>query len=546
MGVANLYFTQGSSIRPLVTTAPPNRSSESFGHAFSRNENQHFTLGLLFAGANIGSENGEPFSHILFEANDALTAATAVAPAAVDGGELENNLYEWFDGRLRLVNILPDGVTHPNASFGVEHGDEYIRAGGVPSLSHVISADGSRIFWTDENTGDLYVREDGETTAQVDAAVGGGGAFQTASVDGSKVLFTKEQRLYQYDTASRTTSELADGGVQGIVGASADDSYVYFVDTHILGQTGNPTANKPNLYLAHEGKLLFIATLSRADDETPVLYGDNHDYGDWVQTFAGRTAEVSPDGRYLAFMSIKPLTGYDNNLEDGSFPRYEAFVYDASTGGLACASCNVDGTRPTSNTLLPAPIGGVYQQRYMDDNGRLFFSTEDGVVPQDKNGHMDLYEYEDGSVYLISPGTANGEAVFADASESGNDVFFTTEQPLFPGQQGEITALYDARVGGPQEPPPPPPPHCSSEGCRAGPDAPPSFVPPPSVLFTGTGNIVSPTPTANSTVRKSAPLTRGQKLTQALKACRREREKVRNVCIKEVRRKYGSGAGKHK
>ena len=49
-------------------------------------------------------------------ANDALTEASEGRPAAEGGSgsefEKEDNLYELVNGRLRLVNVLPDGTTH--------------------------------------------------------------------------------------------------------------------------------------------------------------------------------------------------------------------------------------------------------------------------------------------------------------------------------------------------------------------------------------------------------------------------------------------------
>jgi hypothetical protein len=484
-GFANLYLVQNGSFEPLITIQPQNRSAATFGHAIYGESD--FKESLLFAGGNAGSGVISAFSHILFEANDALTQANgASTPNAKDGGPYQNNLYEWSGGNVQLVNVLPEGETHPHASFGVDNGDRY--SGFLPSLSHAISADGSRIFWTDENTGKLYVREDGKKTVQIDALVGGGGEFQTASVDGSKVFFTKEEILYQFDTTEEKTHALAVGGVKGLVGASDDGAYVYFVSTRAFegGVEGSP-----NLYLSHEGRLVFIATLSLQDNETPNLYGTDKPYGDWFRTFAGRTAEVSPNGRYLAFLAREKLTGYENLDARGVEHDFEIFLYDAATRGLECPSCNTDGTRPTSNSLLPTPTNGVYQQRSLTDGGRLFFSTTDAVLPQDGNRKSDVYEYENGRIYLISPGLADSEAVFADASESGSDVFFTAQQRLTAGSDEEITDLYDARVGGRGEELSPP--SCSEEACRALPTPTPSFEAPSSNIFTGAGNSAPPT-----------------------------------------------------
>ena len=71
-------------------------------------------------------------------------------------------------------------------------------------------ADGSRIFWSNTNTGALYVREntqpqspiaEGRCTVPTDACtvqVAAAGEFLTASADGSKVFFTNGE-LYEYD-----------------------------------------------------------------------------------------------------------------------------------------------------------------------------------------------------------------------------------------------------------------------------------------------------------------------------------------------------------
>jgi hypothetical protein len=485
-GFRNLYLINRHGTHPLIGAAPLDRTPATFGRAwYGRNE---VARSPLFAGGNSGAGSAPAFTHLLFEVNDALETKSLTKP--VDGGKFENNLYEWTEGGLRLVNVLPNGETHPNASFGVDNSDVYIEE-ALPSLSHVISADGSKIFWTDESEGhhNLYVREDGTHTLQIDEAVGGGGEFQTASGDGSKVIFTKEGGLYQFDTDSKTTSALATG-VLGVLGASNDGSYVYFVSTEALVE--GAVAGKPNLYLSHEGGLQFIATLTFADNETPNLYGTLRSYGDWYRTFAGRTSEVSPNGRYVAFMAKEELTGYDNHDKNVGRTDYEVFLYDAETHELICPSCNTDGSQPTSHTLLPAPLNGTYQQHYLNDKGQLFFSTEDSIIPQDINNSSDVYEYEDGKVYLLSPGNSSDDtAVFGDASESGNDVFFTTQQQLVPGDLGEITDLYDARVYGNEEVVSTHP-SCSDEACRTLTITPPIFVTPISAGFTGAGNLITP------------------------------------------------------
>ncbi len=482
-GYANLYLTRNTSVQPLLTVTPPNRALNRFGYAYLNGISLESGIErqLLFAGGNAGTAVVEPFSHVLFEANDALT------PDAKDGGEYENNLYEWVDGELTLVNVLPDGEAAPNASFGVSHNDSYVNV-PLPSLDHVISADGSRVIWTDENNGNLYMRENGTSTIQIDEAVGGQGSFQTASLNGSKVFFTKAGHLYEYDVPGKVTRDLTGGGgVLGVLGGSDDGNYIYLVSTSILA--GEAVAGQPNLYVSHEGELGFVATLAFEDDRTRELeiYGSGATpEGDWYQTYAGRTAEVSPNGRYVAFLSKRALTGYDN-LDEGN-PFFEIFVDDCNAMTLACASCNTDGSPPTHKTLLPISSNGVYQQRYLDNAGRLFYSTAEAVVPADTNDASDVYEYAEGQISLISPAGDGDEAVFADASESGADVFFTTRQQLVPGDRDQVIDLYDARVDGTLEEPLPT--ACMGEGCRHGLSASlPSLGAPASIIFVGPGNL---------------------------------------------------------
>ncbi len=530
-GYANLYIVSGTGITPLITAPPPNRSVATFGHAGGIGPRVRSLQTLLFAGMNSGAATTPAASHVLFAANDALTQATETAPAAVDGGELENNLYEWTGGRLRLVNVLPNGQTAPGASFGVDLGDEY-QSKPTPSLSHVISADGSRIFWTQQSN--LYVREDGERTSLIATDA----TFQTASADGGVILFTKEGSLYRYNLAGGTTADLASSGVQGVVGASADGLSVYFVSDSIVAP-GEAQEGQPNLYLSHTvdpgGNVVrYITTLLPRDNELSGINGSGGTpEGDWYQTLAGRTAEASPNGRYLAFVSRKTLTGFDNTDAVRGVPDLEVFLYDSATSELACPSCNTDGSRPTSNTSLPAPVNGIYQQRYLDDAGHLFYSTRDSVVPQDSNGRSDVYEYEGGHDYLISPGNGEAEAVFADASESGNDVFFTTDQQLLTADGDQNVDLYDARVGGTLEESAPP--SCSGEGCREPPES-SVFQAPVSASYASPDN--HPLPRTMPPAAK--PLTRAQSYAKALRTCRAKRSRrARRACEARARRRYG-------
>lgn len=490
-GVADKYetlYTRSSAtgtLQPLSRVTPPNRPPnigiEGFGTANAEGIPSEKNLGTFYAGASQDSK------HLFFEANDALTQD------AVDGGEHENNLYESVEGALRLVNILPNGHAEPNASYGVPPTGEKEEE----NTTHVISADGSRVFWTDLNTGSLYVRENGTSTTLVAEEA----TFQAASVDGSRVLYTKSGDLYEDDLSSGVRTDLAPAGqVLGIAGSSDDASYVYFVAEGSLAP--GATAGQPNLYLHHSGVTTLIATLGAEVEEDPgYLYGGGQ-WNDWRPSPGRRTAQSTPDGHALVFMSRQSLTGSDNHTETGE-ASFEVYVYDASTGNLSCASCTSSGERPGSVLGGYLPITGetgTYQLRSIsEDGGRVFFQSSIPLVAQDVNGRRDVYEWErtgegschlpGGCVYLLSGGLSQGGSYFIDASADGSDVFFITRQKLVGQDQNELYDIYDARIGAEV---PPTPSQCTGSGCQGVPAPPPIFATPSSVTFNGVGNLSAP------------------------------------------------------
>jgi hypothetical protein len=530
-GYNDLYTRRSSdgSLAPLLRVTPPDRGPSEFGtqEGFS-----HYPL--VFAG---GSAN---FEHLLFEANDALT------PNAVDGGEEKNNLYDSVDGQLRLVNVLPNGTTEANAVFGGEgkgnEGEIFEPGHDHAAFNHAISEDGSQIFWTDLNTGDLYMREDGARTVQVDAAVGGGGRFLTASADGSKVIFTKGGDLYEFRVAGEQTVDLTPGGeVRGLMGASEDGSYVYFVAGGALaaGATqqecgaSREATSLCNLYLWHEGEpVRFIAKISSGDNEFAGTGEYAYFYGDWRESLHYRTAQVTPGGQHLVFMSHAELTNYKFNP-----PVAEVYVYDAADGGhISCASCNPSGEPPAhkfvSAFLTPSFHDTVAHRWISEDGTRVFFSSLDALVPQDTNGVTDVYEWEQdgagechtsgGCIYLLSGGESVEHSFLADVSANGNDVFIITRAQLVPQDQNENVDLYDVRADAPR---PPVAPECTVALCEeqsSAESAPPVFGAPSSSTFSGAGNVAVAAP-AKPTV----------KLGHRMVRCNKGRVKRKGKCVKK-------------
>jgi hypothetical protein len=507
---ANLYLREETGVlQPLVVDEPPQREAD-------RQSDDRFKIG--FAGANAGTAFEPALGHVIFEANDALTEdVPGVAPAApaIEAGE--RNLYEWVGGELRLVNVAPGNATAVAGTiFGSGRQLTGEAEGSGADFDGAISADGSRIFWSEKTSGQVYVRIDGEETREIDDP----GRFLVASADGSRLLLS-DGCLYQLE-AEECEADLSEGqgGFEGILGAAEDLSRVYFVDTEALVPPTEENDNgehaedaELNLYDWEEGATSFIGILDSGDNEFNGILEPQ--VGDWMPSASSRTAQVTPDGSFLVFMSRAPLTGYDNHVRGGSECRakepaacFEVFEYRGESGELLCASCNPSGERPLGGANLSliyrggtlVALSGYPQPGNLTPNdGRLFFESEDALSLADTNGRIkDVYQWEPegvgsceragGCIALISSGQSPNDSMFLNATPSGDDAFFVTRERLLPQDEDEKLDLYDARVeGGFEEAPTPP---CGPEPCRAPSPAPPSVQgPPASGEFQGSGNV---------------------------------------------------------
>jgi hypothetical protein len=414
-----------SCYRPLVTGAPGYANVPSGTIFGSRTRCGLNACAPLFLGAS------SDLSHVVLESQILNSALTEGAP--------DLSLYEWSGGSLALVSVLPD--SHPASTSSQP------RLGENHVVRNSVSADGSRIVWSD-NKEHLYVRDSvREQTVQVGSGAVG---FQTASSDGSKILFTEGDQSQTHgdlrecdivESGGELRCEVTDltpvgagenPGVLGVIpGASDDASYVYFVSNAALenngvaipgaqpGECGSTTTGVTcNLYVRHDGTTKLVAELSSKDRP------------DWGTRIPGLVARVSPAGRWFEFMSDRSLTGYDNRDSVTGKPDEEVYLYDAVANGgqgmVVCASCDPTGARPhgaenkhgrlaieMANIEFEAGQGfaahvpswivygeaeALYQSRFLSDSGRLFFDSIDGLVAQDSNGTGDVYEYEPAGV----------------------------------------------------------------------------------------------------------------------------------------------------
>jgi DNA-binding beta-propeller fold protein YncE len=584
---AYLRDAADGSFQPLVSAANV-PSGVEFGE-----KSNCFICGPQFVG-------GTPdLSHIILESNVALTEGAATP-----------GLYEWSANHLTFI-----GKPTPSESAKLEF--------------RAISTDGSLVIFEGELEGHKGLLVYDATTAETalvetEHAAPQTGIFSGASSDGSHIFFastdqltsgsgagiagTRTRDLYECEVTRRSgklecvLSDLTPLGageehadVLGVLGTSEDGSWVYFAANGALTPGAVQGACKAtgsvaecDVYAVHrEGGVWQAPHL--------VAVVSNQDMRDWAKGLNEHTARVSGNGEWLAFMSQRSLTGYDNRDAVSGESDEEVFLYHAAgSGELTCASCNPTGARPAGveytqiddgsaggvevwglNTGIAANIPGwtpnslgvaLYQSRYLSDSGRLFFNSSDALVPRDVNGTEDVYEYEPpgigyctretpgygtasgGCVGLISSGNSAQESGFLDASTNGNDVFFLTSAKLAPQDYDKMVDVYDAHECGAPAPctpqPAASPPPCDTEAsCRVAPTPQPAiFGAPASATFNGAGN--QPASSSVAVKTKIKPLTRAQKLARALRRCRTESRHKRPACMRAAKHEYGQAATK--
>ncbi len=435
------------------------------------------------------------FSHVIFESALGLSPGTSFTP-------FNYKLYESVEGSVRLVGRVPQ---EPDETSCDDAGGPSVECVNAPSSqagisafagekkypARMISADGSRILFT--AGGRIYLREDGTKTFQL----AGGGELWDASRDGSRIFFTTGQGLVEGDDNSRpdlymyevekpegerltllSASPNLGPEVEGVIGASDDGHYVYFLSSGQL-VAGEPPIEQPlgGLYLWHDGEISYIGGNFHPGS---AVIRKNRPGGtgvNWDFPTSTKRSRISPDGRHLLFV-IDSDEGFKGRGGFGGYDhanREEFYVYDADSGQLRCASCNPSGAAATANPVLdaneevqPIPKSSHLSHALSADGRYVFFSTPERLVPSDTNGTWDAYVYDTTKEEhrLLSSGEDKSPSYFMDASVDGRDAFIATSEQLSRWDNDTSNDLYDARVDGGLPEPLPPPPSCQGDACQ--------------------------------------------------------------------------------
>ena len=443
------------------------------------------------------------------------------------------NVYKWANGVLSVASILPDGTAAANG------------ADSPANLRGAMSADGSRLLFTASTGGNpqLFMQIDGRKTAWVseteldpsDPNYQPDPSVQAVGMtpDGRSVFFTSSAPLVPGDTggglyrytdspnpsSDKNLTRISQGDFNQFIGMSDDGDRVYY---HTSGAE----------------VLVWDNGTTRLVSSGVPLEGVGLDL-----TAAPGNARVTPDGMFLALVSDGILPAKVTNNHN------EMYLYSLKDNTLTCTSC--PSAPATSDvTVLPASTHGeptvgsnAFRPRYLSDSGKVFFSTAEALVPRDTNRVFDAYEYDPttGELSLLSSGTGKDPSTFADASASGDNVFFVTRQRLVESDRDELVDLYDARTDGGfrEEQGVTGSSPCQDDGCQGFPGPAPESQTLASVTLTGPGNLN----TAASKKQTTRGLTRAQRLRRALKACKGKPKAKKKKCESDARRRFGKSGG---
>jgi hypothetical protein len=483
-------------------------------------------------GGHKGAEDESPdFSHVVVSEESTLTGREhELYELAGVGGPAEV---------LRLVGIKPNEEVI-NATVGGSH----VKG----SKFHAISNDGAEIFFTEWDGSASDVRVNGSTTLEL-----GGGLFQGASEDGSKVFLQGAGGELYVDVidsepgheAVTETVPIAPAGQSNTYLRSSDDgSHVYFLSTGVLA--GNENENKEkaeegkeNLYVYDTvtRKTAFIAqarpggyNISGGEVEAQVNGCPSRELGEPEEP--GCEA-----GRFFVFTTTAKIT------PDDTGGVAQVFEYDASSGRLTRISTGEGGYANNGNDGFAASITIPYlftntsenqtelfgdgSRAVSDDGSTVVFTTAGPLSPRAINGQPDVYESHEGRVSLISTGGSLTPDEHPVVTPSGRDIFFLTTAGILPQDSDGLESLYDARIGGGFPAALVPAGGCNGDSCQGPPSVPDLLGAPASATFSGLGN---PVPAASTPAVKS-------KAKPKPKKCKKGFVRKRGRCVKRPKAK---------
>jgi hypothetical protein len=323
------------------------------------------------------------------------------------------------------------------------HDATYIDASS--DLSKIAFATDEQLSSADtDSSQDLYVRDTATNTTALASLGpdGGNGPFDVfggdLSADGTKAFFATHEALvgtdadsgssdvYEHDIGSDTTSLISQGGNgsfdASLVGIANDGTKAFFTTAESL-VAGDTDSDHVDVYERN----------TDSSTTTLVSQGGN---GSFDVFFPASTS----DGSRVLFETYESLDPADTDSS--------ADIYQRNTVG------------GTTTLVSQAPVAGDFNGAfdatlwsYSSDGSKVFFTTDEQMLPGDTDSSTDVYERDvgGGSTSWISQGAINGNGAFpvnsAFVTPDGSKAYFTTAEQLVSADTDASVDVYERQPG---------------------------------------------------------------------------------------------------
>jgi YD repeat-containing protein len=375
------------------------------------------TTTLVTASATVGGAGGDfPSSEAIFSADSHHLGFISRADNLVTGIAFHTNTgspnlftEDLTTGSLAMVSVSEDGAH--DADFGVKTSGFGMSADGQSIVFSSISDNLAGAKYNPVHASDVFLRnmETGVTTqVSVNLTHTGGG---------------------------NNTSVLADdngytSGPGGVQSMSADGRYVVFDST--ASDLVPQTTTGGNIFLYDRT----AGTIALVDFNTS-------------GTGPGQASDgiISPDGRYVAFVSTRSLLSNDTNGVN------DVYVYDTQSGTLSLASVSTNGTLSNGTSgYVGSPSGNNGGLAFSADGRSLVFRSAatnltNGVVTS--AGNLFLRNLTTNTTTLLTPNQTSTDGGNGDvfnipvmSADGRYVVFTTTDSNLVAGDTNGVQDVY--------------------------------------------------------------------------------------------------------
>jgi hypothetical protein len=391
---SNMDVYEWSSAGTLLVSTGPTDAPSFFDNPFVRG----------------ASDDG---THVFFTTGVALTGADT---------DTEYDIYERFSGTTTLVSTGPVGPEVTSSTFVAN------------------SDDGNRVFFEtvaaltpddQDSRGDVYEWSAGVTTLVSTGPTDPPGSRNAAdivdvSADGSRAFFVTRDSLVPEDTDTAHDLYERSGGTTTLIS---------------VGPTGgNGDFRVYPSFIADDGNAVFFQT-------NEPLVADDTDATRDVYVRSGGTTRIVTDGPDPD--SNQPVAAFDGTSADGQTAYFRSFeqLTPDDTDGLTSLYVWKDGVTSVI-PLQNASTTHVPEIHVSESGERLVLYSDLPELPSDTDGGgSDLYAWENGTLTLLTGGTANTPAIFVGGSPDLNRVFFSTAEALVVSDQDTSIDIYENHWG---------------------------------------------------------------------------------------------------